>query len=173
MDIMMYVVIAAALALVVLIILATKYTSKGKGFDEMQLVKRADAFRAGFFTMLGCVVMLLILENWRPWTERVTSSFSLVAIIMITMAVFGIHCVIHDAFFRMQESRKLYLGLCAAAIFANVLQVFSYYRDNGTLLQNGKVTLDPCGNLVTGSVFLILAAVIIIKMIADRKEEKE
>ena len=173
MNVMVYVVIAAALAILVLIILATKYTSKGKGFDEMQLIKRADAFRAGFFTMLGCVIFLMILETWKPWTENVTITFSLLALIMVSLGVFGVYCAVHDAFFRMKESRKFYLCLCFLVIFGNVMQVHSYYRDHGTLLENGKVSLNPCGNIATGCTFLILLLTIIIKMIAEKKEEKE
>ena len=172
-DIMLYVVIAAALALVVMIVLATKFTSNGKGFDEMQLIKRADAYRAGFFTMLGGVIFLMVLLNWKPWTEHVTVTFSFLALIMVTLGVFAIYCAVHDAFFRMTESRKFYIGICFLVIFGNVMQVIAYYRDHGTLLENGKVSMNPCGNLATGGTFLILLLTIIIKMIAEKKEEKE
>lgn len=173
MDLWFYVVIAAALALIVLIILAVKYTSNGKGFDEMQLMKRADAYRAGFFTLLGCVVMLMILESWSPWTRNVTVTFSFVLSIMVTLLVFGIHCVVHDAFFRMQESKKFYLGLCFCVVFVNAMQAISYYRDKKTLLENGKVSLSPCGNILIGATFLILAVAIVIKMLTAKEDRDE
>ena len=173
MNLWFYVVIAAALALIVLIILAVKYTSNGKGFDEMQLMKRADAYRAGFFTLLGCVLMLMILESWSQWTENVTVTFSFISSIMVTLLVFGIHCVVHDAFFRMQENKKFYLGLCFCVVFVNAMQAIGYYRDKKTLLENGKVSLSPCGNILIGATFLILAVAIVIKMLTAKEDRDE
>ncbi|MBO7631696.1 MAG: hypothetical protein J6S78_05145 [Lachnospiraceae bacterium] len=173
MDFIFYAVIAAALGLIVLIVLATNYTSEGKGFDEMQLIKRGDAFRAGFFTLLGCVFMLMILENWKTWTENVTLMFSCVAIVMVSLVVFGVYCIAHDAFFRMRESKKFYLGICFCVVFANSMQAVTYFLDKKTLLENGKVSISPCGNLLIAGTFLILAIAIVVKMFAAKKEEKD
>ena len=44
---------------------------------------------------------------------------------------------------------------------------------NGSLLVDGKVTLTPCGNIIMGASFLIVAIVLAVKIRLDRREEEE
>ena len=139
----------------------------------MQLKKRGDAFRIGFFTLLGCVLATMFLNSVESFAEKVEIDFMLVTSIMITACVFGVYSVFADAFFRMNENPKTYLGICFAVIFPNAIVVIGELKKNGTLLKEGKVTFTPWGNLVNVVTFLVIAVAIIIKMIANKKEEKE
>lgn len=173
MDLSNVVIAAVILAVFVLVLIATRYTSNQKGFDEMQLKKRGDAFRIGFFTLLGCVLLMLFLNSLDSFAEKVTVDFMLIASIMITACVFGVYSIMKDAFFRMNENPKTYLGICFAVLFPNAVVLIGEWKQNGTLLKDGKVTFTPCGNLLNVVVFLIIAVAIIIKMIANSREEKE
>lgn len=173
MDLSNVVIAVVILACIVMVLLATRYTTDQKGFDEMQLKKRGDAFRIGFFTLLACVLLMLFLNSLDSFAEKVTVDFMLIASIMITACVFGVYSIWKDAFFRMNENPKTYLGICFAVVFPNAIVLIGELKQHGTLLKDGKVTFTPCGNLLNVVTFTIIAITIIIKMIVNRREEKE
>lgn len=177
MNVTFVVIGVAVVVLALLVLLATRYTAKQKNFDEMQLMKRADAYRAGFFTMLGCMLLMMLLVNWKTWTDNVTMLFTINAAIMITLAVFGVYCVMNNAFFGKSDhpvdNQKVYLVLCIAVVLPNCVTAWRHLHDNGTLLENGMVSMKPCGNLMIAGAFFVIAITIVIRMLLDRREEKE
>ncbi len=173
MDFSNVIIAVVVVALFLLVFFATRYTNNQKGFDEMQLKKRGDAFRIGFFTLLGCVIAILFLNSFESVAQKVEINFLLCASIMITVGVFGVYSVFAGAFFRMNENPKTYLGICFAVMFPNAMIVIGELKKSGTLLKEGKATFTPCGNLVNVLTFLAISVAVIIKMIIDKKEEKE
>ena len=167
-----FVIIGAVLVLVAFVIWAC-LRKESKQFDERQLLKRANAFRFGFFCMLGGNAVLMILLTWRQWTDRVETLFTLIAVFMTAFLVFAVYCILNDAFFGNKENPKGYIGICFAVIFLQVMTVVSFWGKHKTLLDNGKVTMTPCGNALIGVTFLIIAITIIVKLAINRKERDD
>lgn len=173
MDYSSIIILAVIFVLALGVWFASRYTSNQKGFDEMQLKKRGDAFRIGFFTLLACVLAMLYLTSVESVSQKVSVEFMLLASIMITACVFGVYSIFAGAFFRMNENPKTYLGICFAVIFPNAVVLIGELKKNGTLLKDGKLTFTPGGNLLNALTFLIISIAIIIKMVANSREERE
>ena len=92
---------------------------------------------------------------------------------MITVCVFGVYSIIAGAFLRMNENPKTYLGICFAVILPNAVVLIGELKKSGTLLKDGKLTFTPGGNLLNVLTFLIIGIAVIIKMIANSREERE
>lgn len=167
-----YVVIAAAAVLVVFVVWAC-IRKEDRKFDERQLQKRANAFRCGFFSMVGGNLLMMILFSWKTWTDRVDNMFTIIVVFMTAVVVFAVYSILNDAFFGNKENPKGYLGICLAVLFCNSMIVIRHFMQNGTLLQDGKVTMTPCTNLVMVVVFLIIALSIIVKMILNQREASD
>ena len=163
--------IAALLVLIVAVCLLSRRKEEEQ-FDERQLRVRADAFRIGFFSMLGSVFAMMILFSWKFWVNNVETMFTLIAAVMIAFLIFAVYCITHDAFFRRKENPKSYLGICLAVVFCNVAAVLRYIG-KGSLLVDGKVTLTPCGNILFACTFAIVAVVLLVKILTSRSEEEE
>ena len=166
-----FIVIAALLVLIIAVFVLSRRTQEEQ-FDERQLRVRADAFRIGFFSMLGAVLAMMVLFSWKPWVDMVDPLFTLIAAVMISFLVFAIYCITHDAFFRRKEKPASYLLICIGVMLVNLGAALKNIK-NGTLLVDDKVTLTPCGNIMMGGTFLIVAIVLAVKMLADRREEEE
>ena len=173
MDYSSIIILAVILVLAVLVWFATKYTGDQKGFDEMQLKKRGDAFRIGFFTLLACVFAMLVITSIESVSQKISVDFMLAASIMITVCVFGVYSIFAGAFFRMNENPKTYLAICFAVILPNAVVLIGELKKSGTLLKDGKLTFTPGGNLLNVLTFLIIGIAVIIKMIANSREERE
>ena len=166
------VIIGAVLILVAFVIWAC-LRKESKQFDERQLLKRANAFRFGFFCMLGGNAVLMILLTWRQWTDRVETLFTLIAVFMTAFLVFAVYCILNDAFFGNKENPKNYIVISCVIFFFEALTVFRFWGKHRTLLDNGKVAVTPCSNILIGVTFLIIAITIIVKLAINRKERDD
>ena len=167
-----YVIIGVAAVLVVFIVWAC-IRKEDRQFDERQLQKRANAFRCGFFSLVGGNLLMMLLFSWKTWTDHVDSIFTIIVVFMVAVVVFAVYSIFNDAFFGNKENPKGYLGICLAVLFANSMIAVKQWQRQGTFLKDGKVTMTPCGNLVMICVFLIISLSIIIKMILNRREASD
>lgn len=166
-------IVIVVLAVAVFGVILGYYTDRKSTFDERQLLARAGAYRVGFGSLIIADLAIMLLQSWSKWTEVVDSTFAMMAALMVSLMVFSIYCVTHDAFFQRKENPEAYLGICIVVLFGNVMAVISHYSDHGTLLVNGKLTLSPGGNLAFGVMFFVLIVTISIKMLVTRPEEDE
>ena len=162
---------------VIIVALIFTYNKKKTGsvvggdFDERQQLMRGKAFQVGFFTMLifsflYWVLVTLVLQ--RPLME---DGLSALICGLVGVGVFGIDCVIHDAFFTVQNKPKNYIILFIATTISQIPAAINNLQA-GRVVQNGVLTFSVVP-IVCAALFLGMLAAIIIKMHAMRKEDAE
>ena len=154
------------------IVLCTRMDRK-QGYDERQLQIRANAYRIGFVSLMVAVLALMFLQTWSRWTEVVDNSFALLAALMFSLTVFGVYCILHDAFFKRTESPKAYFILCIVVLAGNALPVIGNLTKNKSLLVNGKLTFSSGGNAVCVVTFFAFLIALVIKALKKPEEDDE
>ena len=147
----------------------TTGTINGGDFDERQQLLRGKAFQKGFLMMLILsgvywVVVELILQ--RPLMK---DGLSGVVIALLSVGVFGIDCILHDAFFTVKNKPVTYIALFSACTLAQVPSAISNIR-SGSVLENGVLTFSVLP-IVCAVVFLGILFAIIVKRALPEKEE--
>ena len=162
---------------VIIVALIFTYNKKKTGsvvsgdFDERQKLLRGKAFQASFFAMLifsflYWVLVTLVLR--RPLME---DGLSALICALVGVGVFGIDCIIRDAFFTVQNKPKNYIILFTATTISQIPAAINNLRD-GTVIQNGVLTFLAVP-IVCGVLFLSILTAIICKVLAMRKEDAE
>ena len=162
---------------VIIVALVFAYNKKKTGsvvggdFDERQQLMRGKAFQAGFFTMLifsflYWVLVTLVLH--RPLME---DGLSALICGLVGVGVFGIDCVIHDAFFTVQNKPKNYIILFTATTICQIPSAINNIRE-GRVVEDGVLTFGVIP-IVCAVLFLGILTAIVCKMLAMRKEDAE
>lgn len=144
-------------------------TINGGDFDERQQLLRGKAFQKGFFTMMGfsgLYWMLAQLILQRPLME---DGLSGLVCLFAGVAVFGVDCILHDAFFTVKNKPKTYIVLFAACSLAQVPSVILNLQ-NGSVMENGVLTFSIMP-LVAAVTFLSILAAILIQLAVPEKDE--
>lgn len=159
--------------LVVLGIILCVYSDRKQDYDERQLLVRAKAYRLGFLTMIVSVLAVMFLQSWSEWNAVVDNDFSILLAMMFSLTVFGVYCVLNDAYFKRTESPKGAVIFCIGVFIMNVGSVLANLSDGRSLLVDGRLTFSPGGNLLCAGAFLILLITILIKKLVKPKEDDE
>ena len=162
---------------VIIVVLVFAYNKKKTGsvvggdFDERQQLMRGKAFQAGFFTMLifsflYWVLVTLVLQ--RPLME---DGLSALICVLVGVGVFGFDCILHDAFFTVQNKPKNYIILFIATTICQIPSAINNIQ-KGRIVENGVLTFGVIP-IVCAVLFLGILTAIVCKMIAMRKEDAE
>ena len=130
---------------VIIVALIFTYNKKKTGsvvggdFDERQQLLRGKAFQAGFFTMLILsflywVLVRLVLQ--RPLME---DGLSALICVLVGVGVFGFDCILHDAFFTVQNKPKNYIILFIATTICQIPSAINNIQ-KGRVVENGVLT---------------------------------
>lgn len=143
-------------------------TINGGEFDERQQLLRGKAFQKGFFTMMifsavYWVLVQLILQ--RPLME---DGLSGLVCLFAGVAVFGIDCILQDAFFTVRNKPKSYILLFAVCTFCEVPAAIGNIRD-GHMLHRGVLTFGILP-VLSGATFLAVLLAIVIKQALPEKD---
>lgn len=135
-------------------------------FDERQELIRGRGYKYAFFTLLVYLVAYGAIGY--AWFAPLAGAFLGV---VIGVAVYAGYTIWHDAYFALNEKRRMYILLDAlifvinaAAGVSNVLQ--------GRVVENGVVTGGGSINLMCAGLFLVVLAALLVKEIASRREEE-
>ncbi len=169
--------VAFPLFLAILAILAGITLAKSKRvgqethYDEMQLKNRADGYRMGYLVTIFLMAAYL-LGYEADLMKALSPSFAVYAILMLGFAVFAVFCIQKEAFFSIGQKGKGYMISCAVVVVATGALAISRIVD-GTLLEDGVITLGHGSSLVMCPCFLLILVAIIYKMISSGKEADE
>lgn len=161
------------IVLIVFTLLNARNKNKKNDFDERQILARNSAYRSSFFTLLGYMALITLLDSiGLKWAE-----FGVQTIlgILISTGVFCSICIFKDAYMSYNEkSMKSYILLFAVVIISNLLSfVMNVVIDGEMILTNGMLN-DHSINLFLAILFAIFLILIIIKnMISKRTVEDE
>ena len=94
----------AGLAAVALVrLLAGRKRRQAQNYDERQMAARGVAYRLAYTTLVGALMADVLVQSlYGPWTER---GVDLILGIFLSVLVFILACVRHDAYFSLGRSR--------------------------------------------------------------------
>ena len=165
-----------ALGIMVGVMIAAFYlTRKGRKkeseYDEMQLKIRAKGYQIGFYTALF-LIMLLVFAFEMNLITFVTPGFAVFAILIISVTVFVIYCILHNAFLSISGNAKSYLGIISMVVLIEGI-VTVRYAISGELLENGQLGFGGGAPALMFVCFLAILITLIVKTIRNGKEAEE
>ena len=89
----------------------------------------------------------------------------------VGIAVFAVESIVRDAFFTAKNRPKSYIILYIAVILSQIVNIIGNIRE-GTLIQDGVLTMNVLP-IVCGVVFTIVLAAIIVKTVRQPKEDED
>ena len=161
----MFGIIVAAVALVL------RNRNKVCEYDEMQLKIRAKGYQIGFFAAL--ILMLCLVLLWETGLLTVvTPGFAIYAAMLISVTVFAIYCILHDAFLAINGKPNLYIGIFSAIVLLQGATTVRYLME-GEILEDGKLTFGSGAPALMFVCFLAILVTLIVKTVRNRKEAEE
>ena len=153
------------------VILVLRNRNKECEYDEMQLKIRAKGYQIGFFTAL--ILMLCLILLWETGLLTVvTPGFAIYAALLITVTVFAIYCILHDAFLAVRGKPNSYIGIFSAVVLLQGAATVRYLME-GEMLENGKLTFSSGSPALMFVCFLVILITLIVKTVRNGKEAEE
>lgn len=134
-------------------------------FDERQELVRGRGYKYAFFTLMVYLVAYGVIGY--TWFAPLVGAF---LGLVIGVGVYACYTIWQDAYFALNEKRRMYIlldalifAINAAAGVSNILQ--------GRVMENGVVTGGGSLNLMCAVLFLVVLVALLCKEIASRREE--
>ena len=150
--------VAAATAVAVilwalLVSLRKKRSDNAPQFDERQLAARARAYSSAFFTLLGYLTVVALLDSVAEvhWCDLFTACF---LGIMLALDVFAIVASRSDAYFGIHERPVVSIVLSALVAVLNLGVAIARIADGEPLLDHGLLTHESSMNFIMGLGFV-------------------
>lgn len=140
---------------VVVVSLRKERSGDAPQFDERQLAARARAYSSAFFTLLGYLAVVALLDSVAGvrWCDLYTACF---LGMMLALDVFAVAAIRSDACFGIHER-----PVASIARFAT----------GEPLLENGLITRESSMNLILGIAFVPVTAASIVSTVRARRED--
>lgn len=152
-------------------ILSRRAMKKNNEYDEMQLKIRAKGYQIGFYTAL-ILMMVVVLLFELNWLTAVTPGFAVYAALILSVTVFAVYCILHDAFISVRGDGRSQIAVFSLVVLAEGLVSIRYITE-GELLKSGKLTFGSGAPALMFVCFLIILITLIVKIIRNRKEAEE
>lgn len=122
-------------------------------FDERQLAARAQAYSSAFFTLLGYLAVVALLDSIAGvrWCDLFTAC---VLGIMLALDVFAIAAIRSDAYFGIHERPVASVVLFALAAALNLGVAIAHVAAGQPLLEHGLLTYESSMNFIMGLGFV-------------------
>lgn len=151
--------------------LSRKAMKRTTEYDEMQLKIRAKGYQIGFYTAL-ILIMLLVLLYEMNLLSTVTPGFAAYAALIVSVTVFAIYCILHDAFLAVRGNPKSYLGIFSIIVLLEGFTTVRYLTA-GELLEDGRLTFSSGAPALMFICFLAILITLIVKTVRNGKEAEE
>ncbi|MBR5962439.1 MAG: LPXTG cell wall anchor domain-containing protein [Clostridia bacterium] len=140
-------------------------------YDERQLRIRAKGYQIGFFTALFLMSILALLFEAECLTV-ITPGLAALTALMISVTVFAVYCINHDAFLAIRENGKSQIALYTIIVLVEIANIIRHIV-MGELMVNGKVEFTIGSAIVVGLCFLVMLITLLLKIRRDKKEVEE
>lgn len=153
------------------LILIRKRKTCTKKFDEMQLKIRARGYQISFFTalvMMGLLAFLLEVGALGP----VTPGLAAMTALMVSVTVFAVYCITHDAFLAVRSTPKNHYFIYAMIVIVEIVNVIRLLA-RGEVIVDGMVDFSAGCAILMAVAFLVILITLIVKTISERKEAEE
>ncbi len=151
--------------------LSRKSLKKECEYDEMQLKIRAKGYQIGFYTALFLMLVLILLSELNLLTLA-TPGFAVFTALLISVTVFAVYCILHDAFLAVRGNANRYFGLFGIITLLEGVSAVRYLM-KGEMLEGGKLAFGGGAPAVMFICFLAILITLIVKTARNRKEAEE
>lgn len=137
-------------------------------YDERQIAEQGKSYKYAFFTLLACfAVMMIVSDTLSKYAE---TSLQIFVVLLIGAGVMLTHSVMHDAYFRLDESKRFYvIFFVFMTLFNGGIGILHIFR--GEVFDEGLLCFVGCANLLCAVLSLYLLILILIKKLSDREED--
>ena len=139
-------------------------------FDERQELVRGRAYKYGFFTLV--ILLTLVMAAFELGAGiPVTPGLAIFISLLISIDVYAIYSIMHDAYFGIGANRRRYSLFFLIIILINAVGGFPNIQE---FLRSGHTVLDlgSSANITVAIAFLPVLAAMIAKNISDDKEDR-
>ncbi len=151
-----------------IIFLIIKKSKNPARFDERQLYVRGQAYKYGFGAMITANAAYYFAQTLFIQRQIALDGVIPILSMFLGLAVFGVVCVLNDAFFTVGTKPGTYIAICLLCIVTNG---YTAYRDiaDGVIVQDGMLTYQvvPSGFTL---VFILMLFAVIIRLVMARGE---
>lgn len=142
-----------------------------KGLDELQLIKRGNAFKHAFFTLVGSSLVNILLVNHVlgiEWAEGGREELTIVLFsLMVLIAEFAWHGIIPFG----EKQQKAFMVLYAVTgLFLVGVCVYDLVFEHAKIFFNGQVTPSALVGFY-GIMFIMITVVYMLRQITLKKED--
>ncbi len=136
-------------------------------YDERQRAAQGRAATTAFYTGMAYSAVCIALDGMFR-AEWLTVSSAMFAGLILTVGVYAISCILHDAYFNLSDSPRKTLILLAVLA---ALQFFNAWRaltDDGLLL-DGKLNMQVVMSLPTGVMMALVIITAAVRLALDKR----
>ena len=151
-----------------IVTLSRDWNTKTGQYDERQIAEQGKSYKLAFYTFLACFTVMIVISD--VLTKYVEMRLQLFIVFLIVAAVMLTHSVMHDAYFRMDESRRFYVIFFAFLTLFNI-GIGIRHLIAGEAIVDGVFTFIGFANLLCGVLSGYLLLLIFIKKLRDREED--
>lgn len=155
---------------VVVVSLRKERSGDAPQFDERQFAARARAYSSAFFTLLGYLAVVAVLDSVAEvhWCDLYTACF---LGMMLALDVFAVAAIRSDAYFGIHERPVASIVLFAFVAVLNLSVAIARFAAGEPLLENGLLTRTSSMNLILGIAFVPVTAASIVSAVRARRED--
>lgn len=137
-------------------------------FDERQERARGKAYRYGFFTLLGCLLVYGATDLvFGRWCDVLAGC---VICVCVSITVFGAVCILNDAYLSLREQpRKVMTVFALAAAFNLVLGGVNVLK--GGVVENGVLTFRAINPICGVTMVVLMGLYIVNHLLREREAE--
>ena len=152
-------------------LLSRKAMKKNCEYDEMQQKIRAKGYQIGFYTALFLMMIAVLLYELN-WLNAVTPGFAVFAALIVSVTVFAVYCILHDAFISVRGDGRSQIIVFSLVVLAEGLASIRYITE-GEFLKTGTLACDSGAPVLMFICFLAILITLIVKTVRNRKEAEE
>ena len=138
-------------------------------FDERQERARGQAYKYGFWTLMGCLLLYgfsdMVLGRW---CDVITGVMLCVA---AAMMVFASVCIVKDAYLSLKEKPRQVMTLLTVISILNLGIGFMNWK-HGQVVKDGVLTFAAV-NGICGIMMLAILGVYLVNYLLARREDGE
>ena len=138
-------------------------------FDERQERARGQAYKYGFWTLMGCLLLYgfsdMVLGRW---CDVITGVMLCAAAALI---VFGSVCIVKDAYLSLKEKPRTIMTLLTVVTLLN-LAIGAMHWKSGRMVRDGVLTFGAA-NLICGLMVLVIMVVYAVNYLLVKREDGE
>lgn len=161
--------LVGALVGIGIVVLLFKLKVMDLTFDERQQLARGQAYKYGFWTLLGCLLLYGFSDAaLGRWCDVLTGVMLCVAVALV---VFASICIVKDAYLSLKEKPRTIMTLLTVVAALNLV-IGGMNLKCGQVVKDGVLTSGAV-NLICGAMVLVLLVIYVVNYLMAKREEAE